>query len=77
MRITLDKIVSVKCVLYTDECDMRSNYVKCDTCKQAVHEGAFENHRQDKKCTSMQEHCLAIMNYSIRMYVELKYRFSF
>ncbi|KYN20671.1 hypothetical protein ALC57_06988 [Trachymyrmex cornetzi] len=34
-----------------NECDMRSNYVKCDTCKQAVHENAFEIHRQDKKCT--------------------------
>ncbi|KYQ60786.1 hypothetical protein ALC60_00154 [Trachymyrmex zeteki] len=34
-----------------NECDMRSNYVKCDTCKQAVHENAFEVHRQDKKCT--------------------------
>ncbi|XP_024891189.1 centrosomal protein of 104 kDa isoform X1 [Temnothorax curvispinosus] len=34
-----------------NECDMRSNYVKCDTCKQAVNENAFENHRQDKKCT--------------------------
>jgi len=32
---------------------MRSNYVKCDTCKQAVHENAFEVHRQDKKCTSI------------------------
>jgi len=38
---------------FTDECDMRSNYVKCETCKQAVHENTFENHRQDKKCTSM------------------------
>lgn len=32
---------------------MRSKYVKCDTCKQAVNENAFENHRQDKKCTSI------------------------
>lgn len=38
---------------FTDECDMRSNYVKCETCKQAVHENTFENHRKDKKCTSM------------------------
>jgi len=52
------KLISKLCVkfdlfFFTDECDMKSNYVKCDTCKQAVHENAFENHRQDKKCTSI------------------------
>lgn len=39
---------------FSDECDMRSNYVKCDTCKQAIHENSFEEHRKDNKCTSMQ-----------------------
>ncbi|XP_031367191.1 centrosomal protein of 104 kDa isoform X2 [Apis dorsata] len=34
-----------------NECDMRSNYVKCDTCKQAIHENSFEEHRKDNKCT--------------------------
>ncbi|CAD1475959.1 unnamed protein product, partial [Heterotrigona itama] len=34
-----------------NECDMRSNYVKCDICKQAIHENSFEEHRKDSKCT--------------------------
>lgn len=33
---------------------MRSNYVKCEKCKQTMHENTFEEHRQNKKCTSMQ-----------------------
>lgn len=36
-----------------NECDMRSNYVKCDTCKQAIHENSFEEHRKDNKCTKL------------------------
>ncbi|XP_015591563.1 centrosomal protein of 104 kDa isoform X2 [Cephus cinctus] len=34
-----------------NECDMRSNYVKCDTCKQAMHERTFKEHAKDEKCT--------------------------
>ncbi|KOX72242.1 hypothetical protein WN51_01104, partial [Melipona quadrifasciata] len=36
---------------FSNECDMRSNYVKCDICKQAIHENSFEEHRKDSKCT--------------------------
>ena len=36
---------------------MRSNYDKCDICKQAIHEDSFEEHRKSSKCTSMQKCC--------------------
>lgn len=50
---SVEIIYQIWSIFFTDECDMRSNYVKCDTCKQAVNENAFDNHRQDKKCTSI------------------------
>ncbi|XP_034174442.1 centrosomal protein of 104 kDa isoform X2 [Osmia lignaria lignaria] len=34
-----------------NECDMRSNYVKCDTCRLAINEHSYEEHRKDNKCT--------------------------
>ncbi|XP_076374958.1 centrosomal protein of 104 kDa isoform X1 [Megalopta genalis] len=34
-----------------NECDMRSNYVKCETCKLAIHENSFNEHRKSNKCT--------------------------
>lgn len=36
-----------------NECDQRNNYVKCNTCKQAVVEKCFPEHLKDDKCTSM------------------------
>ncbi|XP_066594183.1 centrosomal protein of 104 kDa [Prorops nasuta] len=33
------------------ECDIRSSYVKCDTCKQAVPERSFDEHTKSGKCT--------------------------
>ncbi|KAI4498659.1 hypothetical protein M0802_006365 [Mischocyttarus mexicanus] len=43
-----------------NECDMRRNYRKCDTCKQAVHEGSFDEHKKEKTCSKPidgHEHC--------------------
>ncbi|XP_033225058.1 centrosomal protein of 104 kDa isoform X2 [Belonocnema kinseyi] len=33
------------------ECDLRNNYVKCETCKQPVNGKMFEEHSKDEKCT--------------------------
>lgn len=36
-----------------NECDQRNNYVKCDTCRQAILEKSFIDHSKDDRCTSM------------------------
>ncbi|XP_044599316.1 centrosomal protein of 104 kDa isoform X1 [Cotesia glomerata] len=33
------------------ECDQRNDYVKCDTCKQAIVEKSFSEHSKDDSCT--------------------------
>ncbi|KAK0170867.1 hypothetical protein PV328_008662 [Microctonus aethiopoides] len=34
-----------------NECDQRNNYVKCDTCRQAILEKSFTDHSKDDRCT--------------------------
>ncbi|XP_015519363.2 centrosomal protein of 104 kDa [Neodiprion lecontei] len=40
-----------------NECDMRNNYSKCDTCKQAVHIEDLKRHSKSDKCTKPIEGC--------------------
>lgn len=53
IRKNLSNLVFIYFFIFIDECDMRRNYIKCDICKQALYEGSFDEHRKEKKCSSM------------------------